>query len=52
MTNDQGYTFDQAATRQLLAGAGYPTALILDKNTTISQAMAQAFGVIGIKVDL
>ncbi|MDQ4488975.1 ABC transporter substrate-binding protein [Sinomonas sp. ASV486] len=60
MTNDPGHGYDLNRAKQLMADAGYAdgfsmpviTTSILDKNTTISQAITQALGAIGIKVDL
>ncbi|WP_138444289.1 ABC transporter substrate-binding protein [Sinomonas susongensis] len=60
MSNDPGYSYDLNKAKQLMAEAGYAsgfempviTTSVLDKNTTISQAISQSLGAIGIKVDL
>lgn len=55
-----GYGFDLAKAKNLMSQAGYAngfdltilTESLLDKDTTYSQAIAQALGAIGIKVNL
>ncbi|MFD2415148.1 ABC transporter substrate-binding protein [Amycolatopsis pigmentata] len=57
---DSGYTYDLAKAKDLMAQAGYAdgfpltilTESLLDRNTTYSQAIADALGAIGIKVTL